>query len=877
MVEIEPLCQEEVDLSSLRNFPNVFAYGLTMVMGAPFTGEKGGNDFLSKALQITDKIENVLNEPAHNTRGHYAVCYQKYHMHATVGAVRGSWYENPNQPLLSLKPAEIPEMLTALREAQQFCIKLQCIKINSQGEILVMGKTCGGESGKTLERLRIKLKNKANFQIKRHNIKNEVHITLGYLKEIPPVQKMDELKKMLEELLSSWRGRRDYFAAIEISKVKLIHYAHRSIRTIAGQIEFELGKESGYAHQIDKVTAHTERKSLQYTPQHIEEILIKRTQRDLQESLKEWVEDKMRLWRQLHGEDNRYRINLLLELAKKHGLTEDEARYMEKVLKEYANTYPLTIPAKVQSQIELQCGAEILADITADGITLDIPEKLPRKTKSLLNRIQKKLQSLEHYQPPLWRLVITTQDLTETCVAAVNLGRKISPDYPENTVFINPYFFNVSDTRQVEILYHTLISYITKGITEKREADIDTFINMCILHKIPLEKAAKEARLILHGQNRHLYYGSNYVAVSAATKDEALKCDKKNTKKPFVNGIAVGLGDSGGDLPFLELDFEGDPVYLPFFVGEQSLSKEQAHKILQTKEKGIAGSKAVLELMLKAHNKKTEKWFYCSLNKLIENTALIPSSNSPDTTFELAVVYTDKDDTLTAAHEKITPEIATTVANLLLEGVRIVLITSNDPQEVMPHFIDPVHTIMKKMSNDYERNEALLQLECYFYNSLGHLHYDQNQQIFVKDIIGATLSDVTKIIMFKIYIKLFLDFLRNPETIIRDKNLVRNLKEIYDELHCKDIDTLLYSDNYKQMCKKFDKLVSLYQEILGMPRTRSSVNNRDNIYIRTWGDAFVTVETGEAAAFLHGAFPAYVYTGAKRILTKIYEEYVRTQ
>jgi hypothetical protein len=391
---------------------------------------------------------------------------------------------------------------------------------------------------------------------------------------------------------------------------------------------------------------------------------------------------------------------------------------------------------------------------------------------------------------------------------------------------------------------------------------IDEFVRKYIISSFPPGKVVKEAHDILHNQNRQFYYGSHYVAVSSATKDKALLYDKESAKDS-LHGIAVGLGDSGGDVPFLTLRFE-DFLYVPFFVGEQS-HVEGTH-ILRTKEEGKKGSKAVLTLLFEIHNKKTNEYFFENLKKLIENPEDISVIPSRDIV-KVAVIYSDKDDTLTAPHQEIDPDIVQVIAGLLLGGARFVLVTSNEPEEFIPNMIEPVWDSLKERTTGQNLTEALLRLEVYFYNSRGHLYYNGKGD-FVTKTTGPAISEVTKVMMFKIYIKLFLDFLINPEQIINDKHLILKLKGVYDGLNQEDVHELLNSHDYRYICEKFDELVKPYQEILGMPVPKSTCEHH-NIYVRTWGDAFVTLETGGAKKFLKGAFPRYVYDNAHKILEHI--------
>ncbi|MGD9014825.1 MAG: glycosyltransferase, partial [Candidatus Omnitrophota bacterium] len=141
------------------------------------------------------------------------------------------------------------------------------------------------------------------------------------------------------------------------------------------------------------------------------------------------------------------------------------------------NTYPLSVSEQAQKQAEQRFGKyRILTDITEiDTFNLVYPEQFLENQYNVLKQRLAQLRQLSPRAPPRWRLVITTDlSLTQGCVAAVNLGQLISQDYPENTVFIHPYLFSLPEAKQLEILYHELISHIYKGITNENEAMRDT-------------------------------------------------------------------------------------------------------------------------------------------------------------------------------------------------------------------------------------------------------------------------------------------------------------------------------------------------------------------------------------------------------------------
>ncbi|MDD5128649.1 MAG: SAM-dependent methyltransferase [Candidatus Omnitrophica bacterium] len=69
--------------------------------------------------------------------------------------------------------------------------------------------------------------------------------------------------------------------------------------------------------------------------------------------------------------------------------------------------------------------------------------------------------------PPKFTLIIATNlNFTQGNVAACNIDTK--------TVYLHPYFFELPEPKQLEILYHELISHIVKGIRDEDSAMRDT-------------------------------------------------------------------------------------------------------------------------------------------------------------------------------------------------------------------------------------------------------------------------------------------------------------------------------------------------------------------------------------------------------------------
>ncbi|MCM8780297.1 MAG: ribose-phosphate pyrophosphokinase-like domain-containing protein, partial [Candidatus Omnitrophica bacterium] len=146
------------------------------------------------------------------------------------------------------------------------------------------------------------------------------------------------------------------------------------------------------------------------------------------------------------------------------------------------NTYPLLVPEEAQTQSEQKYGKDrILTKVEVSGFDLQNPEKfLDNHYEVLKQRLETLKQILGRAPPQLksWRLIITT-DL------ALTQGNVASCDIASKEVFIHPYFFQISEEDltkegltleqfQLKILYHELISHITKGITDETDAMRDT-------------------------------------------------------------------------------------------------------------------------------------------------------------------------------------------------------------------------------------------------------------------------------------------------------------------------------------------------------------------------------------------------------------------
>ncbi|MDP2905120.1 MAG: phosphate acyltransferase, partial [Candidatus Omnitrophota bacterium] len=137
--------------------------------------------------------------------------------------------------------------------------------------------------------------------------------------------------------------------------------------------------------------------------------------------------------------------------------------------------YPLPVSEEAQKKSEDRYGeTSVLTDVRVSGFALGYAECFRDDHYEIIKQRLKRLRQLLSSFPPqalaiwetelaFWGLVITTNlALTGGNVAAVNLGRRASQHYSESTVFIHPYFFELTEGEQIVILYHELISHIAR-------------------------------------------------------------------------------------------------------------------------------------------------------------------------------------------------------------------------------------------------------------------------------------------------------------------------------------------------------------------------------------------------------------------------------
>ena len=177
------------------------------------------------------------------------------------------------------------------------------------------------------------------------------------------------------------------------------------------------------------------------------------------------------------------------------------------------NTYDLDVPAEFKAPRQYTQAEAILREDVYVLRRATQVRFLGRQREILSDRLNQ-LVNITRRGPPEVVFVITTgKTLTQGKVAAVNLGQPISKDYPENTVFIHPYFFNISqedlakenltlEQLQLKILYHELISHIAKGITDEAEAMRDTEMDFYKYCKLENGQVVLETQPLIFGDNQ---------------------------------------------------------------------------------------------------------------------------------------------------------------------------------------------------------------------------------------------------------------------------------------------------------------------------------------------------------------------------------------
>ncbi|MDD5116644.1 MAG: ribose-phosphate diphosphokinase, partial [Candidatus Omnitrophica bacterium] len=144
--------------------------------------------------------------------------------------------------------------------------------------------------------------------------------------------------------------------------------------------------------------------------------------------------------------------------------------------------YPLAVPLDERLKAEGAYGVNMnVGEALISGLNLGTSGSMPADYREILQERMIWLRQLLGRAPPelayLSLVVSTNLDLTEGNAASCDISRRI--------VYLHPYFFNLSENKQVEILYHELISHIARGIYDEEQALEDTRNFAADLNLIP--------------------------------------------------------------------------------------------------------------------------------------------------------------------------------------------------------------------------------------------------------------------------------------------------------------------------------------------------------------------------------------------------------
>ncbi|MFA5437828.1 MAG: HAD-IIB family hydrolase [Candidatus Omnitrophota bacterium] len=180
-------------------------------------------------------------------------------------------------------------------------------------------------------------------------------------------------------------------------------------------------------------------------------------------------------------------------------------------------TYPFSVPAKAQEDSVKQFGRNWQSgavEVAGFNLRGKFPSELIQGREEVMIKRLAELEQLLGRAPPElanWRLIITTDlSLTQGNVAACGSTGLTTSDITAKTVFIHPYFFSLNDSLQLKILYHELISHITKGITDEDEAMGDTegivpYIKIALAFWKMMEMSEEKLKTVLPGLRDHKY------------------------------------------------------------------------------------------------------------------------------------------------------------------------------------------------------------------------------------------------------------------------------------------------------------------------------------------------------------------------------------
>ncbi|MFH0738716.1 MAG: diguanylate cyclase, partial [Candidatus Omnitrophota bacterium] len=127
------------------------------------------------------------------------------------------------------------------------------------------------------------------------------------------------------------------------------------------------------------------------------------------------------------------------------------------------NAYPLRLPQTFETRQEFTYGQDYLF-VNAEYFDLLVPNNYYDEHLGILQRRLDSLRSFFGRAPPDWFIAITQdKELTQGFVASTNIRQRASYLCAENSVFIHPYFFELPETIQDDILRHELAELLTRS------------------------------------------------------------------------------------------------------------------------------------------------------------------------------------------------------------------------------------------------------------------------------------------------------------------------------------------------------------------------------------------------------------------------------
>ncbi|MFC1592867.1 ROK family protein, partial [Candidatus Omnitrophota bacterium] len=199
------------------------------------------------------------------------------------------------------------------------------------------------------------------------------------------------------------------------------------------------------------------------------------------------------------------------------------------------DAYPLPVPEKAQKQAEQRFSRDItLTNIEVEDLTIPMLAAFRENHYDVLKQRLEQLKQLAPRAPPKFRLIITT-DLTFTQgnVAACSINSA--------TVYIHPYFFELAEAKQLEIMYHELISHIVNQEPVEQKAMKDTW-NLLINNQSLLERVII-ADISIIKQALPRYYNIDSLDILVQLRNEKFKLRKEYVHIVDEQDNQVGITD----------------------------------------------------------------------------------------------------------------------------------------------------------------------------------------------------------------------------------------------------------------------------------------------------------------------------------------------